>query len=365
MNNGLKVAMPLIEGLKERGRISYALRRVPEGRIARLLPCPDSPQPGDIVLAELEKIGKNTKLELTNGRRCHLHEGDHLAVVFGNRYATMQFEGYARADGTRCDLLSMGGVCGHVASKHAGVMEPSKLRLLGAIGDHLGHPLRLREFGLAPLRDLNPPHVIVVCGTSMEAGKTYTAANLIKGLQRQGYYVAGVKLTGTATGRDTWSMLDAGACVALDFVDGGYPSTYLCTAQELLSLYDLLIQHAASRQAQIAVVEIADGLLQRETAALLQSERFTSSVGAWLFAAGDPMGAAAGVRILRDWGIEPLAVSGLVSMSPLCRTEVEAATGLPCVTAKEVQCRGFNARVMEVVPRLIPASSTASESAAA
>ncbi|HEX2710639.1 MAG TPA: hypothetical protein VHM88_00220, partial [Candidatus Acidoferrales bacterium] len=92
--------MMLLTGeLKTRLRISYALRRVPEDRIASVLPCPDSPQPGDIVLAEVEKIGKNATLELPNGRRCTLHEGDHLAVVFGNRYATMQFEGYARADG--------------------------------------------------------------------------------------------------------------------------------------------------------------------------------------------------------------------------------------------------------------------------
>src|SRR5256886_12837202 len=34
-------------------------------------------------------------------------KGDLLAVVFGNRYATRQFEGYARADGEDCDLLSM------------------------------------------------------------------------------------------------------------------------------------------------------------------------------------------------------------------------------------------------------------------
>lgn len=366
MNNGQKAAMPFIGEIKERVRISYALRRVPEGRIARLSPCPDSPQPGDIVLAELEKIGKNARLELPNGRLCTLHEGDHLAVVFGNRYATMQFEGYVRANGTRCDLLSVGGVCGHVASKHASVEGPSKLRLLGAIGDDLGHPLRLREFALAPLGDLNPPRVIAVCGTSMEAGKTYTSASLIKGLQQQGYRVAGVKLTGTASGRDTWSMLDAGACVALDFVDGGYPSTYLCTVQELLSLYDLLIHYAASQQAQVAVVEIADGLLQVETAALLQSQRFTSSVGGWLFAASDPLGAAAGVRTLRDWGIEPLAVSGIVSMSPLGMKEAEAATGIPCITAKKVQCGALNARVMDAVPRrLVPASSTATAGAAA
>jgi len=116
-------------------RVSYALRWVPRASMATLLPCSVSPQAGDVALAKLEKIGKNATLELANGRRCTLHEGDLLAVVFGNRYATLQFEGYARANGDSCDLLSMGGLCGLVESKHAKAAEPSKLRLLGALGD--------------------------------------------------------------------------------------------------------------------------------------------------------------------------------------------------------------------------------------
>ena len=113
-------------------RLPYALRRVPETRLASLLPWAAPPQEGDLALARLEQIGKNTGLELPDGRRCTLHEGDLLAVVFGNRYATEQFEGYAGADGDRCDLLSMGGLCGLAKSKHARVPEPTKLRLLGA-----------------------------------------------------------------------------------------------------------------------------------------------------------------------------------------------------------------------------------------
>ena len=237
--------------------------------------------------------------------------------------------------------------------------------MLGAIGDDHGRPLRLSEFAVAPTPALEHPRVIVVCGTSMEAGKTYTVASLIKGLRRQGHRVAGIKLTGTATGKDTWSMLDAGACVALDFVDGGYPSTYLSTLEELLNLYGLLINHAASRRVEWVVVEVADGVLQRETAALLQTWRFTTSVDAWLFAAGDPLGAAAGIRVLRDWGIDPLAISGVVSMSPLGMKEAQAATGLPCITGKELQSGGLNARLLKMVPGLVPDSSAAPTSVAA
>ena len=114
-------------------RVPSALRRIPRNRLASLLPIPKSPFAGDIALARLETIGKNARLELASGRPCTLHEGDLLAVVFGNRYAPAQFEGYVRTNGEFCDLLSMGGVCGVVESKHDKVQEPSKLRLIGGV----------------------------------------------------------------------------------------------------------------------------------------------------------------------------------------------------------------------------------------
>ena len=342
MNLDLSVEM------KANMRVPYALRRVPEASFCSLLPYSDFPQSGDIALARIEKIGRNASLELPNGRRCSLHEEDLIAVVFGNRYATMQFEAYARRDADRCDLLSMGGVCGLVESKHAKAADPSKLRLIGFLGDSDGHILRLRHFAVAPRLSTCQPHTIVVCGTSMDAGKTHTALSLIMGLRHQGFRVAAIKLTGTATGKDTWNLLDAGACVALDFVDGGFPSTYLCSAHELVALHHLLIANAAAQEPDYVVVEIADGLLQSETAALLQDSRFTRTVDAWVFAAGDPLGAAGGVRVLRKWGIEPVAISGVVSMSALAIRETELATHLPCLTAHGLQRGELNPRLLAV-----------------
>ena len=337
----------LSSDLKSKLRIGYALKRVSPTSLASLLPFTEPPQSGDLALAQLEKIGKNAGLELANGRRCALHEGDFIAVVFGNRYATQQFEGYARTDGDRCDLISMGGLCGLVESKHANVAEPTKLRLVARLGDVHFRPLRLREFSLPPVSSRSRPRTIVVCGSSMDAGKTHTAMSLIEGLRRQNQKVAAIKLTGTAAGRDTWSMLDAGACPALDFVDGGYPSTYLCTLEQLLDLYELLCGHAAAQGADWVIVEIADGILQKETSDLLQSSRFTEAVDAWIFATGDPVAASGAVRILRDWGIGVAAISGLISQSPLGIKEVEAATLVPCLTARELQQGKFTAQMIK------------------
>ena len=221
-------------------KVPYALRRLPSTLEVSLLPFAGDPQPGDIALAHVERIGRNTAVELANGRRCTLQVGDPLAVVFGNRYATKQFEGYARAAEDSCDLLSMGGLCGIATSKHASVAEPSKLRLLHTIGDATQEPLRLRNFAVPRTAQVRKPHVLVVCGTSMDSGKTYTAMSLIIGLRRQNCPVAGIKLTGTGAGRDTWTMRDAGACVALDFIDGGVASTFKHPLQELLKLHTLL-----------------------------------------------------------------------------------------------------------------------------
>lgn len=327
-------------------RVSHALRRLPESSFSTIMPIPNCPDVGDVVLARLEAIGKNSTLELRSGRRCMLHEGDLLAVVFGNRYATMQFEGYAEVNGDRCDLLSMGGLCGLVQSKHSSVSEPTKLRLLAAIGNASGTPLNLSQATLGPLSTTSLPHVIVVCGTSMDAGKTHTAMSLIRGLKHDGHDVAAMKLTGTACGKDTWVMSDAGAHPVYDFIDGGYPSTYQCSLAQLLSLFKLLRAHAGAQGADCVVVEIADGLLQKETAALLSCAEFKASVAAWVFATGDPIGAVGGVHLLREWGIEPVAVSGLISLSPLAMNEAKVATGLRCYTAKELRLGILNDRLV-------------------
>src|SRR5207253_671608 len=192
-------------------RVPYALRRVPDESLSRLLPWSGSLVPGDIALARVEKLGRNDSVELRDGRRCSLHKGDLLAVVFGNRYATRQFEGYARADGEHCDLLSMGGMCGLVVSKHAECGDPTRLQLLGFIGDPSGSPLHLRQFAIPPSPCNGQPgvRVVVVCGASMDSGKTHTAMSVIAGIHKQGYRGAGATLTGTAAGKDRFKLLDA------------------------------------------------------------------------------------------------------------------------------------------------------------
>ena len=322
--------------------VPSALRRVPESRMRKLVARKVPPTEGQIVVAQVEKIGKNARLELPNGRARTLHVGDQIAAVFGNRYATNQFEGYARAEGDACEMLSMGGLCGLVVSAHASMKEPTKLRLLGSLADADGEPLYLSEFALRPTAATQVPQIIVVCGTSMDAGKTHTALCVLRGLVQAGRTVAAIKLTGTACCQDTWKMRDAGATLVFDFVDGGHASTYLCSIKDLTALFETLRSHAAAAGVQHIVVEIADGLLQRETAALLAHRSFVEEVDAWVLAASDPLGVVGALPILRRAGIEPVAVSGLLTCSPLAMREAEAATGVRCMTADALMLGALN-----------------------
>ena len=344
----------LSDETRSRMKVGYVARRVPSSALHTQLEVPANPSSGDVVLARVEKIGKNTTLELVGGRRSTLHEGDLIVVAFGNRYATLQFEAYARADGDRCDLLSMGGLCGLVESRHDSVSEPSKLRIIGAIGDETGKPVKLSDYALSPALSQRQaaPRVIGVIGTSMDAGKTYTVRSAILGLRQHGLRVAAIKLTGTASGRDTFTMLDAGATPSLDFIDAGHPSTYLCPIKELMDIYGILVSQAAAQRADCIVIEIADGLVQRETTALLTNPRFTGGVNAWLLAANDAPGAAGAVAILREWGIAPLTITGNASRSALVRQEVEAATGISCVAASSIESGELNPQLLKATRRL-------------
>jgi hypothetical protein len=81
----------------------------------------------------------------------------------------------------------------------------------------------------------------------------------------------------------------------------------------------------------VIILEVADGVLQGETASLLEDPVFEEYVRTVVFTAVDAVGAFAGVRLLSDLGIRVAAVSGVVTASPLASREAESAAGVPVV----------------------------------
>jgi hypothetical protein len=78
------------------------------------------------------------------------------------------------------------------------------------------------------------------------------------------------------------------------------------------------------------VVELADGIIQREAAILLSSPEVTSRIYKFVFCANDAFGAIGGLNTLREkFGLMPDALSGVCSSSPLHVRELAMFTNIP------------------------------------
>jgi hypothetical protein len=309
---------------------AFTTRHVVRRDIGSLLPAQAATRAGQLVLARVERLGQHDGLQLAHGRRAELYAGDLVVLCLGDRYAPDQFEGVAEIDTQGgCELLAAGGVAGTVRHRHGRMKRATTLRVLACLGDAQSQALDIGRYAL-PLPGPDAPRppavpVIVVAGSSMNAGKTTACASLIHGLARGGWRVGAAKVTGTGSFGDVQSYADAGACEVLDFTDAGLASTYRAEAATVERVARALVSELERRACEVVVVEVADGLFQRETAQLLDSPGWRASMHGVVFAAADAMGAVAGVQRLQSMGWKVLAFTGLVTASPLAAAEAEAA----------------------------------------
>lgn len=322
--------VPIDEIRRKRIKWSYTTRNVDQQLLTHLLRDGVKPAAGDLVLARVDQVGQHSRLELTTSRRAEMFEGDEIAVAYGNRYAPDQFEAVVPDSIGPCRLVAAGGVAGRLLNSHSRMKQATRITPVGLFADRAGNTFNLSSFRLPPPAPFNPkPLVLVVAGTSMNSGKTTASANLVKGFVRRGLQVAAAKFTGTGAGADYRSLVDAGADPVFDFVDAGYVSTYRVNNPDLLDIVTVLGGHLTAPNPDVVVIEVADGLLQRETARLFVLSEFTSRIDGLVFAAHDPLGAQAGVAWLTARNLPVIAITGVLTSSPLAIREAEAATGLP------------------------------------
>lgn len=319
-----------------RAKRAFTTRRVPLRDMRTLVTGTIRPKTGNIVLASVHELGKHRRIEQLNGRRALMMPGDEILVCYGNRYAPDQFEAVVSDDLGLCDLVAGGGIASREINRHDRMLPPTKIMPIGLVGNAHGSPLNLIDYRIDLNGSAGSMKVVLVAGTAMNAGKTFTAASIVRGLKESGYRVAGIKATGTGSGGDLWKMKDMGADVILDFTDAGFASTYKIPDEEIEVAVLGLINHAAKRRCNFAVVEVADGLQHRETATLLRSRRIRSIVSGAVFAAYDSLGARAGHQMLDQLGYQIFAISGQITRSPLAMREA-ASTNCAIYTPFEIQ----------------------------
>lgn len=335
-------------GRLDRAKFAYTTGHVQRGTLATLLHGRRPPRSGDLLLARVAEIGQHKKLERPDGRLSTLFRGDEVVVCYGHRYAPDQFEAEIPENLSPCHLVAGGGVASWVLSRHAGMAAPTVIEPIGFVGDREGRVVNLAAFALPPVRHIGPrPLTVVVVGTSMNAGKTTVAAHLIRGLTRAGHQVGAAKVTGTGSGKDLWLMRDAGADPVLDFTAAGFSTTYRASLAQVEGIFDLLTDRLATAGADAIVIEVADGLYQTETAALVTSPPFAARVDGVLFAAGEAMAAATGLAWLRKHGLRVLGVSGVLTASPLAVREAEVTIDVPVLPLERLGADSV-AKVLEL-----------------
>jgi hypothetical protein len=222
-----------------------------------------------------------------------------------------------------------------VDAAHVFMDEPTRLKPLGLLTGARGQVLNVADYALPAMPANDRVTVFGVFGASMNSGKTTAASSLAHGLIRAGYAVAGVKATGTGAFGDFNSFEDGGA-PALDFTDVGMATTFRMPIERIEAGFDTLVATAAARGAEVVVVEIADGVFQQETRAILEASRIRDRLDGILFAAPDALSALGGVMVLEQKGLTPFAISGMVSCSPLATAEAAEVTGLPILSREDL-----------------------------
>ncbi|MDX8527021.1 hypothetical protein RFM68_21205 [Mesorhizobium sp. MSK_1335] len=329
-------------GRMKKAKRAFATRRVAASHMRTLITGPIQPVAGDLVLARVDELGNHSRLELIGGRKAIMFPGDEIIVCYGNRYAPDQFEAVIGPDLGPCDLVAGGGIAAQELSRHDRMAAPTKITPLGLVGDKFGRRLNVWDYKVSS-DDLRPSLPIVLSlGTSMNAGKTLTATSLVRGFKKAGLKVAALKITGTGSGGDMWIVRDAGADMVLDFTDAGFATTYLASVELIEKGAFRLLNHAAENGCDVAVIEIADGLQQKETSELIWAESLRSMALGTIFASYDAMGAKYGVDSLHAAGHNVLAISGRIGRSPLAVREAEEATGLHVYSPWELQEGALN-----------------------
>lgn len=309
---------------------AFTTRNVEEPALARLSGRGMTPNPGDLVLARVAEIKQHKRLELPNGRKAALFLGDQIIVAYGHRYAPDQYEAEVPQDLGRCDLVAAGGLAGRVISQFAEIDDASVIEPVGLFVNEDGGPVNLAQFALPERSIAERPPVIAVVGGSMNAGKTTTLACMARAFSTAGLKVGTAKVTGTGSGGDLWSFKDAGAMSAYDFTDAGLASTYKASASQIERVVRVLTGQLIAEGADVILLEIADGVLQPETARLVRSELMSGLVDGYVYAAESATSAMAGVQWLQNVGALVLGLGGRVSASPLAAREAARAAGMAC-----------------------------------
>lgn len=328
-------------------KVASATRNARVTREVMLSPAIVAEEGSVIAVRALDRKTTYNEIEDVHGRMATVNEGDIIAGALGERRALHGYTGIIPeriAVGDTLHLLNLGGVIGLCTSANPDVGPPCRVEVLGQVlyfpdlGERRGRPATIKTNALALAKRIEGSVPIVyVAGTCMNAGKTYAACEIIRGLHRRGVRVGAAKLTGVSLRRDTLKMEDVGAIRALSFNDAGIVSTRAESAPDVArGLILALNQPPDGAPPDVLVIELGDGVLgEYGVQEILRSDDLMAPARAHVLCANDPVGAwGAHQFYTRELGLKIHVVSGPTTDNAVGRTFIEKRLGLPAVNAR-------------------------------
>jgi hypothetical protein len=183
--------------------------------------------------------------------------------------------------------------------------------------------------------------IVLVVGTSMDAGKTSAAKVITRQLKALGRRVVGVKLTGAGRYRDILAMQDAGADAVFDFVDAGLPST-VCPQPEYRTALAGVLSMVTAEAPDVVVAEAGASPLEPYNGSTLLAE-IRAQVRFTVLCASDPY---AVVGVAQGFGIVPDLVAGVATNTSAGIELIRRLTGLEALNLHD---RESHSRLREIL----------------
>lgn len=275
------------------------------------------------------------EIEVRSGRLVEVLQGDLVVGALGSRAATLQGVGSWEAvgDDLEIELLSVGGVIGRATSLSAFARQPVPMRYVGHV--HVdGSPTSMRDVVDQPDGVAFTTPTVLVIGSSMDAGKTLAAKQIIRALKSRDRRVVAAKLTGVGRRRDVLAMGDAGADAIFDFTDAGLPSSVV-PEQEYRSALRGLLGTIAEGEPDVLVAEAGASPLEPYNGEAAVEE-LGSCARCVVLCASDPY---AVVGVISAFGRSPDLVSGRAASTTAGIALVERLTGLPTLNLLDPDAR--------------------------
>ncbi|MFN8161194.1 MAG: hypothetical protein U0R52_09175 [Solirubrobacterales bacterium] len=295
---------------------------------------------GDLVLGRIlsADTGGAHAVESVDGRMIEVMEGDLVVGALGRRHATLEVTGDWEQIGGDGAMHALTSACvfGRMTSVSRMLPAPIELRYEGHVAAGSG-VVRMADLAISPRpAELRCP-VVLLIGTSMDAGKTVSARTIVRRLVARGLRVGGAKLTGVGRYRDILAMRDAGAEPILDFIDAGLPST-VCPRPEFEAALARITSALAVSGVDAVVAEAGASPLEPYNGAAA-IEALAPVTALTVLCASDPYSV---VGVIEAFGLVPDLIAGRCT-STLAGVElVERLTGI----------RALNLIDPEAIPQL-------------